>query len=97
MVLLKIKRLVIENEGYKRNIFFEDIYINSSSIISVSNYLGAESFLLREKSEFAKEKFSLIKINEGDRVQEIIAHGGANQIYSSFRGEYSDTRRLLSD
>ena len=37
--------------------------------------------LLRENSRFAQDSFSLIKINEGGRTEEIIAYGSADQIH----------------
>ena len=95
-MLVEIKRLLIENEGYKRNISLKRMYVNSSNIISISDYNGAENFLLRENSRLAKEEFSLIKINEGDRTEDIIAFGSADQIYATI-GNNTTGKRLLND
>ena len=45
--------------------------------------MDAGNFLLRENSKFSKENFSLIRLEEGDRTQDIIAFGSAEEIYSS--------------
>ena len=95
-MLVEIKRLLIENNGYKRNVELQKMYINSSSIVSISDYEGAANFLLTEKSRFAKEKFSLIKVNEGGRTEDIIAFGSAEQIYNSI-GSKKTGKRLLND
>ena len=95
-MLVQIKRLLIENDGYKRNVSLQRMYVNSSSIVSISDYDGASNFLLRENSRFAKEKFSLIKINEGGKIDEVIAFGSADQIYTSI-GTNQTGKRLLND
>ena len=94
-MLVEIKKLQIENDGYKRNVSLQRMYVNSSSIVSISDYHGAQNFLLRENSRLAKESFSIIKINEGGKTDEIIAFGSAEQIYSSIGA--STGRRLLND
>ena len=95
-MLVEIKKLLIENEGYKRNIRLERMYVNSNSIVSISDYVGAEKFLLRENSKLSKESFSLIKLNEGGKTQEIIAFGSADQIYSTI-GNFQTGKRILND
>lgn len=95
-MLIEIKRLLIENDGYRRNVSLQKMYVNSDSIVSISDYDGAENFLLRENSNLSKESFSLVKINEGTRTQEIIAFGTADQLYSSI-GNTGSGRRLLND
>lgn len=95
-MLVEIKRLLIENNGYTRDISLQRMYINSDSIVSVSDYQGAESFLLRENSRLSSEQFSLIKINEGGQSQEIIAFGSAEQIYRAMGGNTAG-KRLLND
>ena len=95
-MLVQIKRLLIENDGYKRNVSLQRMYVNSSSIVSISDYDGASNFLLRENSRFAKEKFSLIKINEGGKIDEVIAFGSADQIYTSI-GTNQTGKRILND
>lgn len=94
-MLVKIKRLLIENDGYRRNVSLQDIYVNSGNIISISDYHGAENFLLRENSKFSKENFSLIRLEEGGRTQDIIAFGSAEQIYSSMSD--SGRKQVLND
>ena len=94
-MLVEIRKLQIENDGYTRNVTLQRMYVNSDSIISISDYQGAANFLLQENSRFARDSFSLIKINEGGKTQEIIAHGSADQIYSSI-GTKSN-KRMLND
>ena len=94
-MLVEIKTLFIENNGYKRNISLKKIYVNSRNIVSISDYQGAENFLLQENSDFSKESFSLIKINQGNKLEEIIAFGSAEQIYNSI-GENLKGKQLLN-
>jgi len=95
-MLLKIKQLIIEHSGYKREITAKDIYINSSSIISIADYSGADNFLLTENSNFSGSKFSLVKVNHGNETGDIIAFGSAATIYSS-TGQESTGAKLLND
>ena len=94
-MLVEIKKLEIENDGYRRNVSLQRMYVNSDSIVSISDYQGASNFLLQENSRLAKESFSLIKINEGGRTHEIIAFGSAEQIYGSIGAKTG--RRILND
>ena len=95
-MLLKVKQLIVENAGWKRNITSKDIYINSNNIVSVSDYVGATDFLLSEGSEFSNSPFSLIKFGHGTKIEEVIAFGPAESFYSMIRGETTG-RRLLND
>ncbi len=95
-MLIEIKRLLIENNGHTRDISLQKMYINSTSIVSISDYYGARNFLLQEKSNFSDHNFSLIKINEGGRSEEIIAHGTSEQIYTKMN-KNSTGKRLLND
>jgi hypothetical protein len=94
-MLVEIKRLLIENDGYNRNVSLQRMYVNSNSIVSISDYQGAQNFLLQENSRFAQDQFSIVKLNEGGRVEEIIAYGSAEQIYGSIGA--STGKRLLND
>ena len=95
-MLVELKRLLIENDGYNRNISLQRIYVNSSSIVSISDYHGASVFLLRENSNLAQDSFSLVKINEGGQTEEIIAYGSAETLYTSI-GKTNSGKRLLND
>jgi len=95
-MLVEIKRLLVENDGYKRNVSLQKMYVNATSIVSISDYHGAQKFLLRENSNLAKEEFSLIKLNEGGSVQDIIAFGSAQQIFAAIDNNHSG-KRLLND
>ena len=95
-MLVEIKRLLIESDGYNRNISLQRMYINSTSIVSISDYQGAQNFLLQENSRFATDSFSLVKLNEGGRTEDIIAFGSAEQIYNSI-GNIKTGKRILND
>ena len=95
-MLVEIKMLDIRNEGHKRNISLNKIYINSSSVVSIVDYEGVNSFLLREESGYSREKFSIVKINEGGKAREIIAFGSAEQLYTKLNNN-STGKRLLND
>ena len=94
-MLVEIKRLLVENDGYKRNVSLQKMYVNATSIVSISDYHGAQNFLLRENSKFSNERFSLIKLEEGNKTQDIIAFGSAEQIYSALKS--GTGRQLLND
>ena len=95
-MLVEIKRLLIENSGHKRNISLQKMYVNSSSIVSISDYHGAKNFLLQEKSSFSNDNFSLIKINEGGNSQDIIAQGTSEQLFAKLN-KNSQGKRILND
>ena len=95
-MLIEIKRLLIENDGYNRNVSLQRMYINSNSIISISDYEGAQKFLLRENSKLSHESFSLVKVNEGGTTEDIIAYGSAEQIYTAI-GTNTTGKQLLND
>jgi len=81
-MLIKVKQLIVENNGYKRNITFKNIYINSTSIISIADYDGVREFLLQEDPRLEQTAYSLIKVSQGNRAEDIIAFGTADSIYS---------------
>ena len=95
-MLVEIKKLLIENQGYKTNISLKKMYINSDNIVSITDYNEANKFLLRENSHLEKESFSLLKVNKGGATEEIIAFGSAEQLFSTFQNK-SGTNRLLND
>tara|TARA_R100001510_G_C7655530_1_gene214749 strand:+ start:3081 stop:3368 length:288 start_codon:yes stop_codon:yes gene_type:complete len=95
-MLLKLKQLVIENHGYKRNIIPKNIYINSDTIISIVDYHGADNFLISESSKYSNDKFSLIRLSQGNKVEDIIAFGSAEKIYSEI-SETQSKKRILND
>ena len=83
-MLIEIKTLNIENNGYKRSISLDKMYVNSNSVVSIVDYEGASDFLLREQSKFYGEKFSLLKVNEGGTINSVIVLGTADQLFSKF-------------
>ena len=93
-MLLKIKKMVVENSGYKRQIYFQNIYVNVRSIVSISDYDVVQNFLLKENSEFANEKYSLVKIEEGGSIQDLIVLGAADKIYDDYRSGSSEKKIL---
>ena len=95
-MLIEIKRLNIQNEGHRRNITLDRIYINSDSVVSIVDYDGANTFLLREESKYCSERFSLVKINEGGRSKEIIAFGSAEKLFAQIN-EKTSGKRILHD
>ena len=97
-MLVEIKRLNIINEGFKRKISLDKIFINSQHIISIRDYHGAKEFLLSEGSgEYAKNNFSLLKINNGKGVEEVIALGSSEELYVSFKQPTQKGKRLLNE
>ena len=93
-MLFPVKRLIIENTGYKRDISLKTIYINSSNVVSITDYDGVTEFLLRESSDLQDKPFSLIRLN--NVVDDIIALGSAQQIFSIVR-EPRSGKQILND
>jgi hypothetical protein len=94
-MLIKVKQLVVENNGYKRNITFKNIYINSTSIISIADYTGIRDFLLQEDPHLEQSAYSLIRVSQGNRAEDIIAFGTADSIYSELNRRPGS--KLLND
>ena len=95
-MLIKIKTLIVENHGYRRETFSRDIYVNSNNIISISDYPAIEQLLLAEGSIGQEDKFSLVKVSHGNKTEDIIAFGTSAMIYSQI-SEQTTGRRLLND
>lgn len=95
-MLIKIKTLIVENHGYRRETFSKDIYVNSNNIISISDYPAIEQLLLAEGSISQADKFSLVKVSHGNKTEDIIAFGTSAMIYSQIN-EQTTGRQLLND
>jgi hypothetical protein len=95
-MLLKIKQLIVENRGHRCEITHKNIYLNSTSIISIIDYAGADNFLLTEKSSFSNSKFSLIKMSHGNETEDVIAFGTADSLYTEIKQDTAG-RQLLND
>ncbi len=95
-MLIKLKTLLVENQGHKRTAISKQIYINTNNIISISDYPAIESFLIMEKMEHAGDNFSLVKLSHGNKTEDIIAFGTSAMIYSQI-SEQSTGKRLLND
>ena len=87
-MLVKIKKVKVKNNGYRREFLLESIYINADSIISICNYENLQEFLISEKSDLSAEKFSLVKIQEGNSAEEIIAVGSADAIFAEINTKH---------
>ena len=96
-MLIRFEKLKIVNDGYKRTIALENVFINPSHIISVRDYSGINDFLLSEGSDLlSKKTFSLIRINNVSGTEDVIALGSSKEILESLNPE-SNTRGLLSE
>ena len=95
-MLIKLKTLILESEGQKRNARMESIYVNSSNIVSVSDYPAIEGFLLKENIQFSDDKFSLVKVSLGQKIEDVIAFGTSATIYSEIT-QQTTSKRLLND
>jgi len=95
-VLLQIRTLMIENNGYKRDIYSKNIFINTDHVVSIVDYENLDNFLLSEQSSYSSEKFSIVKISHGNTVEDIITFGSAQQIYSKMN-ERQLGKRILND
>jgi hypothetical protein len=94
-MLFELKKLNIINEGYKRIITLDTIFINPTHIISVRSYDGARDFLLSEgASDYSKNDYSLIKMNNINGTEEIIALGTSREIMENLKNKTQ--KRLLN-
>lgn len=80
-MLIKVRKLVVTHENYGRNVHLKEMYVNTRSIISVSDYDGATSFLLSEESPYSDKSFSLVKIQNGQETEELVVIGTAESIF----------------
>jgi len=95
-MLVELKKLNIINEGYKRKIFSDKIFVNSNHVISIRDYQGASDFLISEGPGYYNgEKFSLLRVNSGSEIEEIIVYGSSSEIYAAF--SQPTGKRLLND
>lgn len=85
-MLVELKKLNIINEGYKRVVSLDRIYVNPSHIISVRDYSNANEFLLREGEQvYSDNRFSLLRISTGSTVEDLIVLGTSEEIYRQVR------------
>ena len=94
-MLIKLKTLLVENQGHKRTAISKQMYVNANNIISISDYPAIESFLIMEKMTYSGDNFSLVKMSHGNKVEDIIAFGTSAMIYSQI-SEQSANKRLLN-
>jgi hypothetical protein len=84
-MLVELSKLNIVNEGYKRGVSLDKIYVNPSHVISIRDYTGANQFLLSEGiSKYTDESFSLVKMNNIKGAEEVIVLGTSKEIYEAF-------------
>jgi hypothetical protein len=96
-MLIELKKLNIINEGYKRKIFLDRIYINSAHVVSIKDYEGVRKFLLSEGiQDHITDSFSLVKVNSGREVEEIIVLGKSQDLFKSFSSA-PPKKRILND
>ena len=95
-MLVELKKLNIVNEGHRRKISLDRIYINSAHVVSIKDYDGAKNFLLSEGMSHVGDSFSLIKVNSGREVEEIIVLGTSQDLFTSFTPA-GNRKRILND
>lgn len=84
-MLVELRKLNIINEGYKRSISLDSIFVNPNHVISIRDYDGAKDFLISENNKYADRRFCLVKMNNVNGVEEIIALGSSQELHESFR------------
>lgn len=95
-MLVEIKKLNITNDGYKRKVSIDKVYINTDHIVSVSDYEGVNQFLLTEGVlEHQQDNFSLLKLLSSNTVEELIVLGTSEDLFSRFNK--TSGKRLLND
>ena len=93
-MLIEIRKLNIINNGYTRKVSLDKVYINPANVVTIKDYSAAKDFLLQEAGpDYSEKQFSLIRICLGQKVEEIIALGTAEDIYNTF---HKTDRTLLN-
>ena len=95
-MLIKLKTLIVENQGYKRSTSSKEVYVNTNHIVSISDYAAIEEFLLVENLNQAGDKFCLVKVAEGSGTKEYITFGTSHGVYGKIR-EHLQGKRILND
>jgi hypothetical protein len=96
-MLVELRKLIITNNGYNREVSINKIFINTDHIVSIVDYDGAKSFLLSEGMvDYSEKDFSLIKVSNGNKVEEIIAIGTSEQVFNSMAQTAKDKKRILN-
>lgn len=96
-MLVELKKLNIVNEGYRRQISLDKIFVNSSHVVSIRDYHAASEFLLSEGLDrYSNQKFSLVKISTGSDTEEIIVFGSSADVYESFRKSSKKVKKILN-
>jgi len=86
-MLVELKKLSIINKGYNRVISLDKFYVNSNSILSLSDYDGAKEFLLKESPDnYSTKSYSILKFTEGTNIEEIIVLGTAEELFKTING-----------
>ena len=84
-MLVEIKKLNISNDGYTRKVSIDKMYVNVNHIVSISDYNQVKDFLLAEQAQTGTgENFYLLKVLTAGKVEEIIAIGTSEELFSSF-------------
>tara|TARA_Y100000114_G_C11723338_1_gene309647 strand:+ start:357 stop:644 length:288 start_codon:yes stop_codon:yes gene_type:complete len=84
-MLVEVKKLKIINDGYRRKISIDKMYVNSNHIVSISDYDGVKQFLLSESlGSYEDDNYSLIKMSNASTVEEIIVLGTSEEIFAKF-------------
>ncbi|MBL97479.1 MAG: hypothetical protein CMF52_06640 [Legionellales bacterium] len=87
-MLVELKKLNIINEGYKRNISLDRVYVNSDHVVSITDYRGVKDFLLSEDNHnYSGNSFSLLKISNFNKLEEIIILGSAEEIFNKLNSQ----------
>ena len=94
-MLVKIKKVLINNDGYNRSVELKDVYLNKMNILSATEYDGINDFLIKESLSYSEDKFSLIKFNEGNKINEIIAYGSVEEIFGL--NKKKKEKKILND
>lgn len=94
-MLISFRKLNIAQDGYRRKITIENVFINPAHIISVRDYSGINDFLLSESRKDLSEKtFSLLRINNVTGTEEVIALGSSKEIMEKL--SHSSSKELLN-
>ena len=95
-MLIRLKTLIVENHGYRRETFSRNIYVNSNNIISISDHPAIDDFLLTENLQHSGESFCIVKLSHGNKSEDIIVFGTSAMIYAQI-SEQTTGKRLLND
>ena len=87
-MFVKLEKLEVINNGHQRDYFLKPIFVNTDTIVSVSENTDLTSFLQNESSSFTGACFSNVRVTtDRENSTLIIVRGTPDSIAESLNGK----------